>query len=719
MGTLLVRVLLVDDDPSSIRRIRRMLHAERDPPFQLDRARTLSQAKAQLASDRTDVILLNLQATAVGGLPGLAVLRAIAPGLPILVMAPAAAESLALKAVQHGARDYLISEQVYPLLLVRTIRHTMERQRVEEERRTAEYALRASERRYRALFEHSRDAIFITDASGRIIEANAAALELLRYPGQEMKGLMLRSLCGDDADGNLLEEELTSESPARELEVRLRRSDGEVRWCMVSAAARVTDAGEVAGYQAVVHDITARKQAEERLLHNAFHDTLTGLPNRALFADRLEVALARWRRRPADRCAVLFLDLDRFKVVNDSLGHAAGDALLVAIARALSSCMRSEDTVARLGGDEFAILIDEVRDESDAVQAAERVLGRLEQPFELFDQRLFTGVSIGIALPDSPDQQPADLLRNADIAMYRAKAGGRGRYAIFAPSMHAVAINLLELETDLRNALQRREFVLHYQPIVALPDQRVVGFEALIRWRHPTRGLLAPGDFVHLAEETGIIVPIGWWTLREACREAKAMLDPRRPDEAPYMAVNLSGRQIALPGLVDEVAATLAATGLPGELLSLEITESSLMANPVGAAASLSALRALGVMICIDDFGTGYSSLGYLQTFPADGLKIDRSFIDRLGSSPDRAELVRTIIALANRLGMVTVAEGVETAEQLRQLEDLAPSRVQGFLFSEAVDAETARRMIDPAAGRAPQARMPVVLRGRGRRVAP
>jgi diguanylate cyclase (GGDEF)-like protein len=431
-------------------------------------------------------------------------------------------------------------------------------------------------------------------------------------------------------------------------------------------------------------DVTARKLAEERLQHDAFHDPLTGLPNRALFMDRLGMAIAHAKRRLSYTFAVLFIDLDRFKNVNDSLGHSAGDELLIAVARRLESCLRPGDTVARLGGDEFTILLDEVADVDHAVQVARRLHQVMAQPFKTQGHEVFVTISLGITVGAGGDyERPEDVLRDADTAMYDAKTSGKARDAVFDREMHDRAVALLELETDLRRAVERSEFEIHYQPIVSLTTGRIDAFEALLRWRHPHRGLLFPNSFVPVAEDTGLIVPIGWWVLREACRQLADWQSPPWLGGNLAVTVNLSGKQFRQADLVQRIEEILCQTGIRPDHLRLEITESTLMEQAEGAVETLLALRRLGVKLYIDDFGTGYSSLSYLHRLPVDALKIDRSFISAMDQRNEHSEIVGTILTLARTLRMDVAAEGIETAEQVSRLRALDCHFGQGYYFSQ------------------------------------
>lgn len=436
----------------------------------------------------------------------------------------------------------------------------------------------------------------------------------------------------------------------------------------------------------------ALQESKDHFRHAAFHDALTGLPNRALLADHLKLAIERAKRREDHLFAVLFLDLDRFKNINDSLGHTIGDQLLVAIARRVEGCLRPMDTVARLGGDEFAILLDGLEDFSQVIHVAERVQDELMKPFNLMGHEVYTSASIGIAHSTTGYDQPENILRDADIAMYRAKDNGKARYELFDTVMHTRAVALLKLENDLRRAIERQEFEVYYQPIVSLETDQIAGFEALVRWVHPERGLVSPDEFIPLAEETGLIMEIGHWVLHESCRQMRQwQLSFQRP---LVLSVNLSGKQFIQPNLIGQVKDILKKTNFDPRLLRLEITESVVMENAEAAAAMLHQLRDLGAHLSIDDFGTGYSSLSYLHRFPVSTLKIDRSFIGRMGEGGENSEIVRTIMTLASNLGMEVVAEGIETEEQLSQLRALKCEYGQGYLFSRPVDANTAALMI-------------------------
>jgi diguanylate cyclase (GGDEF)-like protein/PAS domain S-box-containing protein len=483
-----------------------------------------------------------------------------------------------------------------------------------------------------------------------------------------------------------------------ENEYRMLHKNGSYRWVLCRGMAVRNAAGKATRMAGSQTDVTHRKLAEDQLAHRAFYDPLTNLPNRALFVDRLRHSLRRASRRKDYLFAVLFLDVDRFKLINDSLGHMAGDRLLVMIARRLELSLRPGDTVARLGGDEFTILLDDIHDVSDATRVADRIQHELNQPFHLGDQELYTSASIGIALSATGYDRPEDVLRDADTAMYRAKALGKARHAMFDTGMHERAVALLQLEADLRRALERGELRVHYQPIVSLVSGRITGVEALARWLHPGRGLISPAEFIPLAEETGLIVPIGRWVLSAACRQMR-IWTARSGGHAPLeLSVNLSSRQFALPDLVSQIEQVLAETGLDPRQLRLEITESVIMEKAESVTGMLHELRQLGVRLSIDDFGTGYSSLAYLQRFPIDSLKIDRSFVSPMGVHGERSEIARTIVTIGHNLGMSVIAEGVETPEQLAQLRSLACEGAQGYFFSKPLDGETTGALI--AAGR-------------------
>lgn len=441
-----------------------------------------------------------------------------------------------------------------------------------------------------------------------------------------------------------------------------------------------------------------RHRAEEQLRHHAYHDGLTDLPNRTLFMDRLEHCIRYCERHPGTRCAVLFLDLDRFKTINDSLGHSFGDRLLLEVGTRIRACMRPEDTIARMGGDEFTLLLEDLEDPADALRVADRLHQALQAPVRIEDREIFVAASIGIALSSPDAREASDLLRDADTAMYRAKSKGSGHTVLFDERMHLHAVRQLNLETELRQALERGELRLHYQPIVAARTGRLLGFEALVRWEHPQRGLVAPGEFIPIAEETGLIDQIGHWVLTEACSQLQSWRHNHAQANGLYMSVNLSARQFLRLDLLSRIDGILTATGIPPTCLALEITESVLVDNRESTHKTLHDLKARGLHLYIDDFGTGYSSLSYLHNFPFDALKIDRSFVSRLGTENGKVEMVSTIIAIARNFNMGVIAEGVETEVQLDRLIALGCERVQGYYFAPALpvaDAEAWLHKVD------------------------
>jgi diguanylate cyclase (GGDEF)-like protein/PAS domain S-box-containing protein len=563
------------------------------------------------------------------------------------------------------------------------------------DRKLAERAMRESERRLRDLIENVQLVSVLLDARGEVTFANDYALELLGLHEEDVVGHDWFNLAipfdkRDAMRETFLGRMRTGTAPHEEYEILTARSEPRVvSW---NSTVLHDPAGAVCGMASIGADVTERRRAETRLLHNALHDSLTSLPNRVLFMDRLRTAMARLKRRPAQIFSVLFLDLDRFKVINDSLGHLAGDQFLVQVGRVLQSTLRSENTVARLGGDEFAILLEDLARKEDATLVAGRIATALQAPIRINSQDLFATVSIGIAYSSAHYETAEDLLRDADTAMYQAKTAGKARFQVFDESMHRRAVGLLKLEHSLRRAIARSEFVLHYQPIIALLDDRTSGFEALVRWNHPERGIVGPYEFIPLAEETGLIFGLGRWTLLEACRwltTGSAAL----PDHLT-VNVNLSGRQFSQGDLIEQVESVLSETGLSADRLKLEITESVIMENPEMAVDLLRKLEALGTHVCIDDFGTGYSSLSYLLRFPADTLKIDRSFVNALGKGGRERDIVGAIVSLGKSLDMDVVAEGVETEEQREILRNLGCGYGQGYLFSRPLDEEAARAFV-------------------------
>jgi diguanylate cyclase (GGDEF)-like protein/PAS domain S-box-containing protein len=484
-----------------------------------------------------------------------------------------------------------------------------------------------------------------------------------------------------------------------ESQYRLLHQGGSYHWMLGCGLASRDVTGKAQRLVGSQTDITIRKIGEEQLLHNALHDGLTGLANRGLFMERLKHALALARRHEEYRFAVVFLDLDRFKVINDSLGHIAGDQVLITVSHRLKGCLRSTDTCARLGGDEFAILLEYAQDDRETLKVVERMQHLLRAPFQLNGQEIFANASIGVILSTVGYEKPEDLLRDADTAMYRAKALGRGRYEVFTQEMHARAVSLLQLETDLRQAIERREFLVFYQPVMELRTNRLTGFEALVRWQHPERGLVSPAEFIPVAEETGLILTIGRWVLSEACKQMKQWQHQYPASPLLTISVNLSRRQFSQPDLVQQIEKILQETELEPRCLKLEITESAIMEDANSATGMMQQLKTLGVQLVMDDFGTGYSSLSHLHLFPIDTLKIDPSFVHKADTDLEKVEIIRTVISLAWNLGIDVVAEGIETKRQMSQLKLLKCDLAQGYLFSRPLTSEAAATFLNENIG--------------------
>lgn len=555
------------------------------------------------------------------------------------------------------------------------------------ERKKSEEALRESEERYALASLGSNDGLWDWDLRNNVIYFSSRWKSMLGY--------------ADDEIGNQPEEwlnlahpddrpEMESKIAAHinglnshlEDEFRIMHRDGTYRWMLTRGLAVRSDSGQAYRMAGSQTDITSRKMAAEQLVYNAFHDALTNLPNRSLFMDRLQHVITTATRRGKPPYAVLFLDMDRFKIVNDSLGHLVGDKLLISVGTKLAECIRPGDTVARLGGDEFSILLEDISELKDAVDVADRIHHRLSIPFTIEGQEVYGAVSIGIALGSENYDRAEQVLRDADIAMYEAKKRGSACSEIFDTRMHASILDRIQLESELHGGLDHNELTLVYQPIVNLITHRLAGFEALVRWNHPTRGMVYPTEFIPLAEETGLIIKIGEWILREACRELKA-LQKRFPSEPPLkMSINISGKQFSQENLADLVAEIIQETGVAPQSLAIEITESMLMENIDVAIASMNRLRAMGVHIHIDDFGTGYSSLSYLHSLPIDALKIDRSFINKLTAKGENQEIILSIMSLAKSLNFDVIAEGVELEHQREQMKGLECRFGQGYLFS-------------------------------------
>ena len=553
------------------------------------------------------------------------------------------------------------------------------------ERRWAEAELREAQERFRSAFEHAPIGMALAGVDGELFRVNRALARMLGRAEDQLLGVSIFDLTHPEDQPTIrlhLDRLVTGEIPSYQIEQRYLHTDGREVWTAISASLVRDPVGTPMYVVHQIEDVTARRRDGERLAHQAIHDPLTGLPNRLLFVDRLRRALA---EDTHGHTAVLFLDLDHFKVINDSLGHSAGDRLLVTIADRLRNAVRPNDTVARFGGDEFTVLCRGVPDEHVAAEIAERIASAVAKPVQLSEGEIYVTISVGIALSGGEMETTETLLRNADAAMYSAKENGRARFQIYAAGTRDAAVTQLRTGNELRRALEQHELRVFYQPILNLDTDRISGFEALVRWEHPERGLVPPDQFIPQAEETGLVVPIGAWVLEQACRQAAEWQAGGAPVS---ISINLSPRQLAEATLPATVAGALERTGVDPNRVWLEITESTLMRDAESAVSMLHKLRDLGVHLAVDDFGTGYSSMTYLKRFPVDSLKVDRSFVDGIGREPEATAICTAVVSLAHALGMGAVAEGVETPEQLEALRNLGCEFAQGYLFGKPAPAD-------------------------------
>lgn len=691
MNVCPVKVLLVDNNGNYIVTQNLLLESHRNT-FAVTHLSNGDEALAALLQRAYDVCLIDSSVGQQTGLDLLCEARQRGVSVPIIFLDEHGDRDLDVEVMQAGAADYLVKAQMTPSLLERSIRYA-----IKDAQTLA--ALRASEERYALAAHGASDGLWDWDLIKAEAFYSTRWKSMLGYAEAEISHSpeeWFSRVHPDDYPE--LERELAAhvegQTPHFQHEHRMLHHNGSYCW-MLSRGIAVRDvsgrAYRMVGSQT---DITGRRQAEEKLRYSALHDDLTGLPNRTAFMERLRRSLERARLDDNYVFAVLFLDMDRFKIINDSLGHHVGDQLLVEIALRLGASLRPSDLIARLGGDEFVVLIDHLREEQDVAYVANRIQKTLSAPFTLDEREVFMTVSIGITMSSSLSECAEDLIRDADTAMYRAKLNGKARFEIFDPQMREQAVRIMQLETDLRRAIGRNEFILYYQPIISFETGRLAGFESLIRWNHPLRGFISPADFIPIAEDNGTINPIGRWVLYESCRQMREW-QKKFPSCPPLtMNVNLSGKQFSQPNLIEVIADTLDKTGLPAPYLKLEITESVIMENADSAAAMLNELKALGSQLAIDDFGTGYSSFSHLHRFPIDTLKIDRAFVSRMDISLESSEIVRTMLTLAHNLKMSVVAEGIETAAQIKQLRALGCEYGQGYFIHRPMSAEKAEQLV-------------------------
>src|SRR4051794_4630769 len=677
-------VLLVEDDEDDFVITRDLLAGQSRTRFDLEWIAGYEDARGAIEERRHDVYLIDYR---LGARTGLDLVReALRSGRhgPVIMLTGHGDYEVDLEATRLGVTDFLVKDQLDTALLERSIRYA-----VRDHATLAE--LRKSQERYALAVRGANDGTWDWDLQSDNVYFSSRWKSMLGYPdeaiGDSPREWLRRVHVEDDERvRRAIDTHLVGGSPHLEIEHRILHRDGSYRWVLVRGAAIRDEEDTATRIAGSMTDITRQKAAEKRLLHEALHDPLTGLPNRNLFLDRLAVSLKRAERDGDHRCAVLFLDLDRFKLVNDGFSHAAGDSLLVALARRLTAHLRPGDTVARIGGDEFTILLDGIRSTGEPTEIAERIQRTLSDPFHMGGHDLVVTVSIGITVGER-GSKPAELLRDADISMYAAKRQGGARSATFDEAMRSRVVTELQLEGDLRRAIEQQQLRVFYQPIFELRSGRLTGFEALARW---PEGIpqVSPAEFIAVAEKSRLIAPLGRLVMKEACGTLSAWRNEDLLDPDVTVSVNVSGRQFGEPGLLEDVATTLDETGLPADALRLEITETTMMYEPAHMRAILRDLETIGVRSQIDDFGIGYSSLRFLQQFHSDALKIDGSFVAKMDSDEESKAIVRAVIALGRSLDLRVIAEGVETSSQLEQLRECGCDCAQGFRLGRPMDAD-------------------------------
>jgi diguanylate cyclase (GGDEF)-like protein/PAS domain S-box-containing protein len=684
------RLLIVDDNEMNRDMLARRLARKGYDVLVANGAQELVESVKQ---DGVDLVLLDIEMPEITGLDALRILRKAysAAELPVIMVTAKNQSEDIITALDLGANDYLTKPIDFPVAVARISTQLAHKH--------AQEALKESEERYALAALGSNDGLWDWNIPDNEVHFSARWKSMLGFQENEISSKPEEWFDRiHDADRARVKSEISAHqsgaTPHFESEHRMLHHDGTFRWMLSRGLAIRDQSGRPLRMAGSQTDITQAKVS----------DPLTGLPNRLLFIDRLNRLIKYSKRRKNHSFAVVFLDLDGFKMINDSMGHMVGDQLLVGVAERLEKCLRATDTlarlrdtytVARLGGDEFTVLLDDLKDPNDAKIAADRLMKALKPPFLLAGKEVYTSVSIGIAQSNPVYEGPDEMLRDADTAMYHAKSLGKGRYEVFDAKMRANVMARLQLETDLRHALERGEFRNFYQPIVNLASGEIAGFEALLRWQHPTRGLLGPIEFIGVVEETGLIREVGWWNLSEACRQIGEWRTASKTNRDLIISVNLSAKQFLQPNLVADIANLLREINLPPEALKLEITESTVMKDPAGAVAMLQEIKSLGVRLAIDDFGTGYSSLSYLHRFPLDTLKIDRSFISSMDDDGDGMEIARTILPMAKNLRLDVVAEGVETVEQFELLKKFNCAFGQGYYFSRPLSAEGIKTLLN------------------------